>query len=94
MATYYALLWGMAGLNAVRCLLQMLHAGSTTSSPGHAALWNTFWLLTRFGMMMLEASVVVFLLQQGHAASGRQVRERGGCSGRRCCTRAAWLALP
>eukprot|EP00882_Tetradesmus_deserticola_P007373 GHRQ01007767.1.p1 GENE.GHRQ01007767.1~~GHRQ01007767.1.p1 ORF type:complete len:287 (+),score=72.61 GHRQ01007767.1:345-1205(+) len=66
MATYYGFLWGITGLNFFRCILQMVQTGSN-----HATSWNVLWLLTRFGMIALEASVVVYLLQ-GYVSSGRQ----------------------
>ncbi|KAF8073048.1 CAND8 [Scenedesmus sp. PABB004] len=66
MGAYYTFLWGVALLNAARCVLQLAQRGD-----GHAALWNALWLVTRFGMISLEASVVVYLLQ-GFAAPGEQ----------------------
>lgn len=51
MATYYAFLWAITLLNLVRCILQMTRNGTTAT---HAALWNAFWLLTRFGEQELE----------------------------------------
>jgi hypothetical protein len=44
MTTYYGFLWGITLLNSLRCLVQMLQLGGA-----HATLWNTLWLLTRFG---------------------------------------------
>jgi hypothetical protein len=85
MLVYYASLWAISLLNVLRCVLQM--TSNSGASTGHAALWNACWLLTRFGMIMLEACVVVFLLQ-GHSASGRKVR--AGCGDERaCCSQSA-----
>lgn len=66
MATYFGFLWCITILNLFRCILQMARNGTSST---HASAWNALWLLTRFGMIMLEASVVVYLLQ-GHTASG------------------------
>eukprot|EP01018_Ginkgo_biloba_P006217 Gb_04541 [translate_table: standard] len=63
MGTYYAFLWVVAVLNLVWCLLQVWQA-----HPGQATAWNVFSLVTRFGMLLLEVSVVVFLLQGNHVS--------------------------
>ncbi|EIE24097.1 hypothetical protein COCSUDRAFT_23261 [Coccomyxa subellipsoidea C-169] len=66
MTTYYAFLWVVGLLNVLRCLAFVAEVES--SSP---LLLNLLWLLTRFGLVMLEVSVVVFLLQ-GYLTSGRE----------------------
>jgi len=66
MTTYYGFLWAITLLNALRCIAQIFQMGGS-----HVTSWNIMWLITRFGMIMLEVSVVVFLMQ-GYAASGRQ----------------------
>jgi Predicted membrane protein len=68
MSTYYVFLWAVEALNVLRILLQI---GSTEAS--HPALWNSLWIGTRFGLELLEVSVVVFLLQ-GYLRTGREVR--------------------
>lgn len=65
MTTYYCFLWGVSLLNLIRCCTQI----AQTEEGGRHVLWNLLWLLTRFGMVLLEVSVVVFLLQ-GYSASG------------------------
>lgn len=45
LTTYYGALWLVAILNTVRVLVQMLEG----FSQRHLAIWNTLWLLTRFG---------------------------------------------
>ncbi|EFJ08036.1 hypothetical protein SELMODRAFT_185742 [Selaginella moellendorffii] len=60
MATYYACLWIISILNILWCVLEMKHSSSTS--------WNLISLLTRFGMVLLEVSVVVFL-SQGYLTS-------------------------
>lgn len=42
------------------------------SVEARPALWDILWLLMRYGLVMLEVSVVVFLLQ-GYLTSGREV---------------------
>eukprot|EP00879_Flechtneria_rotunda_P031093 GHRR01033937.1.p1 GENE.GHRR01033937.1~~GHRR01033937.1.p1 ORF type:complete len:253 (+),score=57.96 GHRR01033937.1:385-1143(+) len=66
MTTYYCMLWAITVLNLMRCILQM-----TQNGVQYLGLWNLFWIITRFGMMALEVSVVVYLLQ-GYMASGKQ----------------------
>lgn len=46
MGTYYGFLWAITILNLFRCILQMARNGTSNT---HASLWNTLWLLTRFG---------------------------------------------
>jgi hypothetical protein len=46
MGTYYGFLWAITILNLFRCILQMARNGTSSI---HASLWNTLWLLTRFG---------------------------------------------
>lgn len=48
MATYYAVLWLVALLNGVRVLVQLLEG----FSQKHVLLWNSLWLLTRFGELL------------------------------------------
>eukprot|EP00878_Enallax_costatus_P021178 GHUV01022413.1.p1 GENE.GHUV01022413.1~~GHUV01022413.1.p1 ORF type:complete len:233 (+),score=63.99 GHUV01022413.1:191-889(+) len=64
MATYYGFLWAITVINLFRCILQLAQTGGN-----HGTAWNILWIITRFGMLMLEASVVVYLLQ-GYVASG------------------------
>mmetsp|Transcript_12567 Transcript_12567/g.41426 ORF Transcript_12567/g.41426 Transcript_12567/m.41426 type:complete len:296 (-) Transcript_12567:94-981(-) len=65
MTTYYLLLWSVCLMNVLRCGFQLL-----LEDPGHRlGLYNTLWLITRFGMNFLEVSVVIFLAQ-GYSASG------------------------
>ncbi|KAK9808438.1 hypothetical protein WJX73_005892 [Symbiochloris irregularis] len=66
MATYYGFLWVVAVLGALRCAVQMAEVHAS-----HVTLFNSLWLLTRFGLVLLEVSVVVFLLQ-GYITSGRE----------------------
>lgn len=66
MATYYGFLWAVSLLNILRCLTQIAQTGH--KDP---VAWNVMWLLTRFGMVLLEVSVVVFLLQ-GYMTTGRE----------------------
>lgn len=66
MATYYAFLWIVAILGALRCAVQVAEVHAK-----HRTLCNSLWLLTRFGMVLLEVSVVVFLLQ-GYVTSARE----------------------
>lgn len=62
-------LWGVEALNLLRILLQVV----TSTEASHPALWNWLWIGTRFGLELLEVSVVVFLLQ-GYLRTGREVR--------------------
>ncbi|KAK9817983.1 hypothetical protein WJX72_005332 [[Myrmecia] bisecta] len=66
MTTYYGFLWVVTLLNVLRCFVQVAASEAT-----HPVLWNLLWMLTRFGLVMLEVSVVVFLLQ-GYLTSGRE----------------------
>eukprot|EP00877_Chromochloris_zofingiensis_P011606 jgi/Chrzof1/669/Cz01g24150.t1 len=66
MATYYGFLWAITVLNLLRCTVQIAQTGAS-----HIVLWNLLWLLARFGMILLEVSVVVFLLQ-GYVTTGRE----------------------
>ncbi|CAK0752156.1 hypothetical protein CVIRNUC_002124 [Coccomyxa viridis] len=70
MTTYYVFLWVVGLLNLLRCFA--LVAEAQQSSP---FLLNVLWLMTRFGLVMLEVSVVVFLLQ-GYLTSGREALVR------------------
>ena len=54
-ASYYAVLWVVALLNLLWCLLQVWQ-----DSPGQATAWNVLSRVTRFGMLLLEVSVLVF----------------------------------
>lgn len=69
MSTYYVFLWAVEALNLLRILLQI----ATSTEASHPALWNWLWIGTRFGLELLEVSVVVFLLQ-GYLRTGREVR--------------------
>ncbi|CAL8462360.1 g1893 [Coccomyxa elongata] len=72
MTTYYGFLWGVSLLNLMRCIAlvaQDLQPSGDEYLP--PLLLNHLWLLTRFGLVMLEVSVVVFLLQ-GYLTSGRE----------------------
>ena len=44
MATYYGFLWIVAVLGVLRCLVQMAEVHAS-----HPTLYNSLWLLTRFG---------------------------------------------
>ncbi|CAL5227660.1 g10667 [Coccomyxa viridis] len=70
MTTYYAFLWIVGLLNLLRCFALIVEA--QFSSP---FILNVLWLMTRFGLVMLEVSVVVFLLQ-GYLTSGREALAR------------------
>eukprot|EP00898_Chlorokybus_atmophyticus_P003202 jgi/Chlat1/3883/Chrsp26S04163 len=70
MATYYAFLWTVCLLNLLRCVVQMWQT-VPSSSAASTDLYNALWLLTRFGLVLLEVSVVVFL-SQGYLTSGRE----------------------
>lgn len=70
MATYYVFLWVVCLLNLVRCLCILAQ-----SQQRYPNLWNFFWLLTSCGLVLLEVSVVVFLLQ-GYLTSGREALVR------------------
>lgn len=71
MSTYYVFLWGVEALNLLRILLQVV----TSTEASHPALWNWLWIGTRFGLELLEVSVVVFLLQ-GYLRTGREALVR------------------
>ena len=91
MATYYGFLWALTALNVLRCLVQIGTAGGSA----HTGLWNGLWLLARFGMVLLEVSVVVFLLQ-GYAASargalGRTLAVSGAVAGAETALKAALI---
>eukprot|EP00191_Tetraselmis_sp_GSL018_P001508 CAMPEP_0177602218 /NCGR_PEP_ID=MMETSP0419_2-20121207/14736_1 /TAXON_ID=582737 /ORGANISM="Tetraselmis sp., Strain GSL018" /LENGTH=261 /DNA_ID=CAMNT_0019095657 /DNA_START=473 /DNA_END=1258 /DNA_ORIENTATION=+ len=66
MTTYYAFLWGVSILSMMRCLSEIM-----LTIEKHPTIWNLLWLLTRSGLVLLEVSVVVFLLQ-GYLTSGRE----------------------
>ncbi|GAQ78512.1 hypothetical protein KFL_000140320 [Klebsormidium nitens] len=65
MSTYYGFLWIVCALNILRVLVQIFDAEPADSPRA----WNVTWLITRFGMVLLEVSVVVFL-SQGYLISG------------------------
>ncbi|CAM6087522.1 unnamed protein product [Calypogeia fissa] len=65
MSTYYVFLWIIAVLNLCWCILEITQAKSSS----RATVWNVMSLVTRFGMVLLEVSVVVFL-SQGYLISG------------------------
>eukprot|EP00897_Mesotaenium_endlicherianum_P001941 jgi/Mesen1/1775/ME000014S01182 len=66
MTTYYVFLWVVCALNLIRVILEVWKK----PGPGvHEFSWNVMWLVTRFGMVLLEMSVVVFLYQ-GYLISG------------------------
>ncbi|OAE33163.1 hypothetical protein AXG93_4773s1360 [Marchantia polymorpha subsp. ruderalis] len=65
MGTYYSFLWIIAILNLCWCVLQIRQA----KPHQQATAWNVMSLVTRFGMVLLEVSVVVFL-SQGYLISG------------------------
>lgn len=62
-ASYYAVLWVVAILNLLWCLLQVWQGSS-----GKATGWNVLSLVTSFGMLLLEVSVLVFLLQGSYVS--------------------------
>jgi hypothetical protein len=62
-ASYYAVLWVVALLNLLWYLLQVWQ-----DSSGQATAWNVLSLVTRFGMLLLEVSVLVFLLQGSYVS--------------------------
>ncbi|KAF5740573.1 hypothetical protein HS088_TW11G00647 [Tripterygium wilfordii] len=64
MISYYGTLWLISLLNLAWCSLQGWECGS-----GNEVAWNILSLLTKSGMLFLEVSLVVFLLQ-GNYASG------------------------
>jgi len=66
LTTYYAFLWVVSALSCIRCLCEVIQ----TVEPNQT-LWNVLWLMIRFGLVLLEVSVVVFLLQ-GYLSSGRE----------------------
>jgi hypothetical protein len=65
MATYYSFLWVICVLNLCWCLLEMQQARNHDKETA----WNIMSLITRFGLVLLEVSVVVFL-SQGYLISG------------------------
>jgi hypothetical protein len=65
MTTYYTFLWVICILNICWTLLKM----QQTRGPDQETAWNVMSLVTRFGMVLLEVSVVVFL-SQGYLISG------------------------
>lgn len=70
MLTYYAFLWSVNLLNVVRCIVLLVETREPKAGP-----WNALWLLTSFALVLLEVSVVVFLLQ-GYMTSGREALVR------------------
>jgi len=62
-ASYYAVLYVVILLNILWCLLQVWK-----DSPGKATAWNVLSLVTIFGMLLLEVSVLVFLLQGSYVS--------------------------
>uniref|UniRef100_A0A0D6QX44 Transmembrane protein adipocyte-associated 1 n=1 Tax=Araucaria cunninghamii TaxID=56994 RepID=A0A0D6QX44_ARACU len=62
-ASCYGFLWLVSILNLLWCILQ-----AWQGVPGQATAFNVLSLVTRFGMLLLEISVVVFLLQGNHAS--------------------------
>lgn len=54
MMVYYGFVWAVSALNCLRCIAQLV--------PSTAA-WNVLWLVARFGMLLVEVSVIVFLVQ-------------------------------
>lgn len=65
MATYYSFLWVICILNICWCILEIQQA----RNPDQETAWNIMSLVTRFGLVLLEVSVVVFL-SQGYLISG------------------------
>lgn len=65
MRTYYSFLWVICVLNLCWCLLEMQQARNHDKETA----WNVMSLVTRFGLVLLEVSVVVFL-SQGYLVSG------------------------
>lgn len=65
MGTYYSFLWVICVLNLCWCLLEMQQARNHDKETA----WNIMSLVTRFGLVLLEVSVVVFL-SQGYLISG------------------------
>ncbi|XP_024387486.1 protein CANDIDATE G-PROTEIN COUPLED RECEPTOR 2 [Physcomitrium patens] len=65
MAAYYAFLWVICVLNICWCLLEIQQA----KNHDQETAWNIMSLLTRFGLVLLEVSVVVFM-SQGYLISG------------------------
>ena len=65
MATYYSFLWVICVLNLCWCVLEMQQAKNHDKEMA----WNIMSLVTRFGLVLLEVSVVVFL-SQGYLISG------------------------
>ncbi|KAH9301659.1 hypothetical protein KI387_013242, partial [Taxus chinensis] len=63
MASCYAFLWFVSFLNLLWCLLQ-----AWQGLPAQATAFNVLSLVTRSGMLLLEVSVVVFLLQGNHVS--------------------------
>ncbi|XP_031491359.1 protein CANDIDATE G-PROTEIN COUPLED RECEPTOR 2-like [Nymphaea colorata] len=70
MITYYALLWIVAVLNFLWCLLQAWQC-----TAGKEFAWNLLSLLTTTGMLFLEVSLLAFLLQ-GNQYSGLEALMR------------------
>ncbi|URE24407.1 putative membrane protein [Musa troglodytarum] len=62
MMAYYALLWVVTVLNLVWCLVQ---AWECTAAKELS--WNMLSLFTESGMLLLEVSLLAFLLQGNHA---------------------------
>ncbi|KAI8477125.1 MAG: transmembrane protein adipocyte-associated 1 [Monoraphidium minutum] len=54
MAVYYAFVWAITALNVLRALVALVPA---------TGLWDVLWLVTRFGQLVVEVSVIVFLVQ-------------------------------
>lgn len=60
MWTYYCLVWALSLCTFAHTCLQM--AGTVRDGSEHLHLWNVLWLINRFVMVMLEVSVITFLL--------------------------------
>ena len=75
MRVYYCFLWVVCFLNLCRFFFQI--AESSTNGR-HEKLWNGMWLLTMFGMTLMEVSVVTFL-SQGYIATGKEALIRTLC---------------
>jgi len=81
MTSYYCACWAVSVLALVRAALLTAFAESSPSpgETGHsrAGLLNALWLATRFGLTLLEVSVVVFLAQ-GYSLGGAEALARTG----------------
>ena len=64
MATYYGFLWVVAVLGALRCAVQMAEVHAS-----HVTLFNSLWLLTRFGASLATVQLQAMVLHSVHGAS-------------------------